>query len=144
MFRRKDHIDSELAFEAAVVALWMKNNVSEADHPLVCEGIRRQRGELACALLVIFKDDQAKLDRIMDHLLDKNFQSYGRASLETVKEGPVSFCQPNIVVDLTPQYSNQGAHTCHLTSIPNSLHPKFSTLRLATDNNSEDSSTRER
>lgn len=35
--------DETLGFEAAVAALGMKANVSEADHPLLCEGIRRQR-----------------------------------------------------------------------------------------------------
>lgn len=35
--------DETLGFEAAVAALGMKANVSEAEHPLLCEGIRRQR-----------------------------------------------------------------------------------------------------
>ena len=35
--------DEELGFEAAVTALGLKANVSEADHPLLCEGTRRQR-----------------------------------------------------------------------------------------------------
>lgn len=35
--------DENLAFEAAVAALGLKANVSEADHPLLCEGTRRQR-----------------------------------------------------------------------------------------------------
>ena len=35
--------DEALGFEAAVAALGLKANVSEADHPLLCEGTRRQR-----------------------------------------------------------------------------------------------------
>lgn len=34
--------DEMLGFEAAVAALGLKANVSEADHPLLCEGTRRQ------------------------------------------------------------------------------------------------------
>ncbi|XP_066258145.1 zinc finger SWIM domain-containing protein 8 homolog isoform X3 [Euwallacea similis] len=63
--------DEVLAFEAAVVALGLKANVSEADHPLLCEGTRRQRGELAIALLTFYKDDCYKICRIMDKLLDR-------------------------------------------------------------------------
>lgn len=40
----QDKISDELlGFEASVAALGMKANISEADHPLLCEGIRRQR-----------------------------------------------------------------------------------------------------
>lgn len=63
--------DEVLGFEAAVAALGLKANVSEADHPLLCEGTRRQRGELAIALLMFYKDDCWKVARIMDRLLDK-------------------------------------------------------------------------
>ena len=63
--------DELLGFEATVTTLGLKANVSEADHPLLCEGTRRMRGELALALLVHYKDDQNKLNRIMDKLLDK-------------------------------------------------------------------------
>lgn len=63
--------DEMLAFEAAVAALGLKANVSEADHPLLCEGTRRQRGDLAIVLLVFYKDDSAKVARIMDRLLDR-------------------------------------------------------------------------
>ncbi|CAB0008630.1 unnamed protein product [Nesidiocoris tenuis] len=35
--------DEKLGFEAATAALGLKANVSEADHPLLCEGTRRQR-----------------------------------------------------------------------------------------------------
>lgn len=42
----------------------LKANVSEADHPLLCEGTRRQRGDLAIAMLVHYKDDQLKLSKV--------------------------------------------------------------------------------
>lgn len=63
--------DEPLGFEAAVAALGLKANVSEADHPLLCEGTRRQRGELAITLLVFYKDESYKVARIMERLLDK-------------------------------------------------------------------------
>ncbi|KAL1434581.1 hypothetical protein MTO96_011669 [Rhipicephalus appendiculatus] len=53
--------DEALGFEAAVAALGLKANVSEAEHPLLCEGTRRQRGDLSITLLVFYKDDQEKL-----------------------------------------------------------------------------------
>lgn len=46
--------------------------MSEADHPLLCEGTRRQRGDLAIALLTFYKDDSWKIARIMDKLLDRD------------------------------------------------------------------------
>ena len=46
----------------------MKANVSESDHPLLCEGTRRQRGDLATTLLVTYKDDQPKLRKVYDYI----------------------------------------------------------------------------
>ncbi|XP_036359239.1 zinc finger SWIM domain-containing protein 8 isoform X2 [Octopus sinensis] len=74
----------KLGFEAAVAALGLKANVSEAEHPLLCEGTRRQRGDLAITMLVHYKDDQAKLSKIIDKLLDKEVhQMYKAPSLST-------------------------------------------------------------
>lgn len=68
--------DESLGFEAATAALGLKANVSEAEHPLLCEGTRRQRGELALTLLSFYKDDPVKLAKIMNKvrcfLIDKN------------------------------------------------------------------------
>lgn len=76
--QRMDHLmghrsasDELLGFEAACAAIGLKANVSEADHPLLCEGTRRQRGDLALTLLVCYKEDPHRLTRIMDKLLDK-------------------------------------------------------------------------
>lgn len=63
--------DETLGFEAAVSALGLKANVSEAEHPLLCEGTRRQRGDLALGMLLHYKDDPEKLSKIMDKLLDR-------------------------------------------------------------------------
>ncbi|XP_050328320.1 zinc finger SWIM domain-containing protein 8 homolog, partial [Bactrocera neohumeralis] len=63
--------DENLGFEAAVAALGLKANVSEAEHPLLCEGTRRQRGELALALLCYYKDEPRKIAKIMEKLLDR-------------------------------------------------------------------------
>lgn len=56
--------DMKLGFDAAVAALAMKTNISEADNPLLCEGIRRQRGELALSMLVHYKDHPLKHRRV--------------------------------------------------------------------------------
>lgn len=42
----------------------MKTTVSEADHPLLCEGTRRVKGDLALALMITYKDDQSKLKKV--------------------------------------------------------------------------------
>ncbi|XP_050072092.1 zinc finger SWIM domain-containing protein 8 homolog [Anopheles maculipalpis] len=64
-------MDETLGFEAAVAALGLKANVSEAEHPLLCEGTRRQRGDLALTLLSYYKDEPRKICRIMEKLLDR-------------------------------------------------------------------------
>nr|XP_039261702.1 zinc finger SWIM domain-containing protein 8-like isoform X1 [Styela clava] len=63
--------DQELGFLASVTALGYKLNVSEAEHPLLCEGTRRQKGELALLLLVSYKNVHSKIKMILDKLLDK-------------------------------------------------------------------------
>ena len=79
----KTPADEKLGFEAAVAALGLKANVSEAEHPLLCEGTRRQRGELVLTLLVHYKDDQQKLHKIMDKLLDKEVHQMFKTSPDT-------------------------------------------------------------
>lgn len=64
--------DDNIGFQSALSALGVKINVVETDHPLLCEGIRRQRGELALSLITHYKDDQEKLDLILRQLLDKD------------------------------------------------------------------------
>jgi len=46
--------DETLGFEASVAALGMKANISEAEHPLLCEGIRRQRYVQVFIFILIF------------------------------------------------------------------------------------------
>jgi len=46
--------DETLGFEASVAALGMKANISEADHPLLCEGIRRQRCVQVFLIILIY------------------------------------------------------------------------------------------
>lgn len=67
--------DENLGFEAAVTALGLKANVSEAEHPLLCEGTRRQRGDLALTLLSYYKDEPRKICRIMEKLLDREIHT---------------------------------------------------------------------
>lgn len=67
--------DENLGFEAAVAALGLKANVSEAEHPLLCEGTRRQRGDLALTLLYYYKDEPHKICRIIEKLLDREIHT---------------------------------------------------------------------
>uniref|UniRef100_F1KPY7 Zinc finger SWIM domain-containing protein n=1 Tax=Ascaris suum TaxID=6253 RepID=F1KPY7_ASCSU len=62
--------DEELAVKVALEALGMKLLVSEADHPMLCESTRRQRGELAITMLIRYKDCTEKLAVVLDCLLD--------------------------------------------------------------------------
>lgn len=66
LFKERLPSDEILGFEAAVAALGLKANVSEAEHPLLCEGTRRQRGELALQLLGHYRDDPVKIARVMN------------------------------------------------------------------------------
>lgn len=47
----------------------MKTTVSEAEHPLLCEGTRREKGDLALALMITYKDDQSKLKKARNVLV---------------------------------------------------------------------------
>ncbi|XP_013381125.1 zinc finger SWIM domain-containing protein 8 [Lingula anatina] len=71
--------DEKLGFEAATAALGLKANISEAEHPLLCECTRRQRGDLAIAMLVHYKDDPIKLSKIMDKILDREIHQHYKA-----------------------------------------------------------------
>ena len=51
----------------------MKANVSEAEHPLLCESTRKQRGELTMAMLLHYKDDIVKLSKVI-HLKHTHIQ----------------------------------------------------------------------
>uniref|UniRef100_A0A8C2Q410 Zinc finger, SWIM-type containing 8 n=1 Tax=Cyprinus carpio TaxID=7962 RepID=A0A8C2Q410_CYPCA len=75
--------DEELGFEAAVAAIGMKTTVSEAEHPLLCEGTRREKGDLALALMITYKDDQSKLKKILDKLLDRESQTHKPQTLSS-------------------------------------------------------------
>jgi type II secretory pathway pseudopilin PulG len=79
---RVSKVDEHLGFEACVAAIGLKANVSEAEHPLLCEGTRRQRGDLALLLLVHYKDDPERLAKIMEKLLDKDIHTL-------LKSGPI-------------------------------------------------------
>uniref|UniRef100_A0A3Q2XML9 Zinc finger, SWIM-type containing 8 n=1 Tax=Hippocampus comes TaxID=109280 RepID=A0A3Q2XML9_HIPCM len=75
--------DEELGFGAAVSALGMKTTVSEAEHPLLCEGTRRVKGDLALTLMITYKDDQSKLKKILDKLLDRESQTHKPQTLSS-------------------------------------------------------------
>lgn len=75
--------DEQLGFDACVAAIGLKANVSESNHPLLCEGTRRQRGDLALLILVHYKDQPDKVAKIMDKLLDKDIHQLSKAPILT-------------------------------------------------------------
>ncbi|XP_049870300.1 zinc finger SWIM domain-containing protein 8 homolog [Pectinophora gossypiella] len=111
--------DEALGFEATVAALGLKANVSEAEHPLLCEGTRRQRGELALTLLSFYKDDPVKLARIMNKLLDRE--------IHQLTKGPmVSMYYTNnprlAAYRLDAAHGPHGAHAPHGSHGPHAPH----------------------
>ncbi|VEN45544.1 unnamed protein product, partial [Callosobruchus maculatus] len=102
--------DEPLGFEAAVAALGLKANVSEADHPLLCEGTRRQRGDLAIALLTFYKDDCWKVARIMDRLLDRD--------VHQLLKTPIMSSYYSSNPPLRSQYSNLKREECDKVMTP--------------------------
>uniref|UniRef100_A0A1A8PWF8 Zinc finger, SWIM-type containing 8 n=1 Tax=Nothobranchius rachovii TaxID=451742 RepID=A0A1A8PWF8_9TELE len=78
-------LEVKLAYqESEVVALLKKIPlVSEAEHPLLCEGTRRVKGDLALALMITYKDDQSKLKKILDKLLDRESQTHKPQTLSS-------------------------------------------------------------
>ena len=49
----------------------MKADILETEYPMLCEGMRRQRGELALALLDYSKDNATSLQQVKECLLDR-------------------------------------------------------------------------
>jgi len=68
-----------LGFEAACAVLGMRANASESAHPILCEGIRRQKGDLALNLLLTHKDEEQSLLKILDKLLDRDVYALFKA-----------------------------------------------------------------
>ncbi|XP_015771685.1 PREDICTED: zinc finger SWIM domain-containing protein 8-like isoform X2 [Acropora digitifera] len=89
--------DEALGFKAALYALGMKGNALETQYPMLCEGTRRQRGDLAQALLFHNKDDNGRIREIMDVLLDKDRYDLPNATRErqNKKKEEKNDCQDN-------------------------------------------------
>merc|ERR1719259_1548466 len=64
--------DRDPGFWRGNTTLGFKLAVSESEYPILCEAVRRQRGDLALKLLIRFKDDKSALGTILDKLLDKS------------------------------------------------------------------------
>ncbi|KAJ1348090.1 hypothetical protein KIN20_003314 [Parelaphostrongylus tenuis] len=62
--------DGDIALKAALDALGSRSLFSEEDYPHLSEAVRRQKGELAIALLTRHRDSTEKLGLILDKLLD--------------------------------------------------------------------------
>ncbi|CAH2254504.1 jg25683 [Pararge aegeria aegeria] len=110
--------DEMLGFEAAVAALGLKANVSEAEHPLLCEGTRRQRGELALTLLSFYKDDPVKLARIMNKLLDRDIHQLTKGPMVSMYYTSNARMAAAYRTD-HPTYNHQvhSIHTQHTASV---------------------------
>uniref|UniRef100_A0A8C5R0B2 Zinc finger SWIM-type containing 8 n=1 Tax=Leptobrachium leishanense TaxID=445787 RepID=A0A8C5R0B2_9ANUR len=107
--------DEELGFEAAVAALGMKTTVSEAEHPLLCEGTRREKGDLALALMITYKDDQSKLKKILDKLLDRESQTHKPQTLSSF----YSSSKPTTTNQKSPsKHASQSTTTILITGSP--------------------------
>lgn len=79
----------------------MKTTVSEAEHPLLCEGTRREKGDLALALMITYKDDQSKLKKV---------------SLPLKGEGEVQR-KPCLGFDGSQSFFNEPKSLCHVLMI---------------------------
>uniref|UniRef100_A0A671WKV1 Zinc finger, SWIM-type containing 8 n=1 Tax=Sparus aurata TaxID=8175 RepID=A0A671WKV1_SPAAU len=121
--------DEELGFEAAVAALGMKTTVSEAEHPLLCEGTRRVKGDLALALMITYKDDQSKLKKILDKLLDRESQTHKPQTLSSFYSSkPAAGSQRSPSKHTATNHSgvsgatggSRVSHTCSKSSSPSS------------------------
>lgn len=71
--------DATLGLEAALVMLGARLQVSEAAFPLLCEGTRRQRGDLALSMMLFYRDEHLVLSQILDRLLDRQLSPHFRA-----------------------------------------------------------------
>ncbi|KAJ0178720.1 hypothetical protein K1T71_005495 [Dendrolimus kikuchii] len=118
--------DETLGFEAAVAALGLKANVSEAEHPLLCEGTRRQRGELALTLLSFYKDDPVKLARIMNKLLDRDIHQLTKGPMVSMyyTNNP-RFVTIRNEANIQPQYPQHPIHPPHPQHMQPCMPPKI-------------------
>jgi hypothetical protein len=130
-YGRSSPTDELLGFEAAITALGLKTSLNETQYPLLCEGLRRQKGDLALTLLLTYKDDQSRLVRIMDKLLDKE--------THVLFKTPINPFQPNLKKIQQNQNTNQQqqlkSSTITSQTVPNSKAteapkptPKYSTV----------------
>lgn len=88
LFAYENALDKQLAFEASLSALSLKTNLSETQHSLLCEGIRRQKADLSLTLLLTFKDDEMALLKIMDTILDKDIHELFRPQVNLSNFNP--------------------------------------------------------
>uniref|UniRef100_UPI00398E652C zinc finger SWIM domain-containing protein 8 isoform X3 n=1 Tax=Pristiophorus japonicus TaxID=55135 RepID=UPI00398E652C len=123
--------DEELGFEAAVAALGMKTTVSEAEHPLLCEGTRREKGDLALALMITYKDDQAKLKKILDKLLDRESQTHKPQTLSSF----YSSSKPLAASQKSPsKHTSQATSTVHQMASTSSSAPQQASVTTPAQN----------
>ena len=79
----------------------MKADVLETEYPMLCEGTRRQWGELALELLDYSKDNPACLQQVKECLLDKNRHrsekhSRGQRKRKNKKKGKTKKSSPTV------------------------------------------------
>ena len=83
----------------------MKANVLETQYPILCEGTRRQRGDLALALLLYCRDDQTRLRQVMEVLLDKSRYETPSFVGERTKDATVKQDKENDAENSKPEES---------------------------------------
>ncbi|XP_076019386.1 zinc finger SWIM domain-containing protein 8 isoform X2 [Genypterus blacodes] len=132
--------DEELGFEAAVAALGMKTTVSEAEHPLLCEGTRRVKGDLALALMITYKDDQSKLKKILDKLLDRESQTHKPQTLSSFYSSkPATGSQRSPSKHNTSHNTNHGGVSGTSSGVSKHVHPPASASTVAVSSSSSSS-----
>ncbi|XP_025198718.1 zinc finger SWIM domain-containing protein 8-like [Melanaphis sacchari] len=125
--------DETLGFEASVAALGMKANISEADHPLLCEGIRRQRGELATNILIRYKNNPTRLALAMDKLLDREVHPFLQSAMDACwyqirdpRNLPL-LAMKNVA---NCNIHNQPSYNPNVTSVPGELDTNIAVMTL--------------
>eukprot|EP00794_Sanderia_malayensis_P016687 gene16687-18381_t len=64
--------DNDLGYRAAMNILGKRSWISESQHPMACESLRRLHADLALSMICHYKDDRDKITAILSLILDIN------------------------------------------------------------------------
>ncbi|CAF1444047.1 unnamed protein product [Rotaria sordida] len=128
--------DELLAFDTAICALGAKCYISEAQNPILCEGIRRQRSDLALNLLTLYKDDQGRLIQILDKLLDRDIHVlFKNPNINPFNVGSKKLNQTSILSQQTNTNSSLLSSSSSSSVSNRSQHKKLLTTTTTTASN---------